>query len=159
MEGRPVNLYGSKDDVGNRTVFTDTIRAASTDSQITYIKDIDFIGDGGVGISACARLWVENCRFTGWKTAVLGYGYTWVNTIECCFENNQTGLHFNSTGSKVSHTRFNGNQFRDNGTAVLLEHVPTDVTLNFADSVFSGNGTDIDNRCNQSLDISEAVFE
>ena len=159
MEGRPVNLYGSKGDVGNRTVFTDTIRAASTDSQITYIKDIDFIGDGGVGISASARLWVENCRFTGWKTAVLGYGYTWVNTIECCFENNQTGFHFNSTGSSVSHTMFNGNQFRDNGTAVLLEHVPTDVTLNFADSVFSGNGTDIDNRCNQSLDISEAVFE
>ena len=25
--------------------------------------------------------------------------------------------------------------------------------------VFSGNGTDIDNRCGQELDLSEAVFE
>ena len=69
------------------------------------------------------------------------------------------GLHFNSTGTSVSHTMYNDNLFRDNGTAVLLQNVPTDVALNFQDSVFSGNGTDIDNRCEQPLDISRAIFE
>ena len=44
------------------------------------------------------------------------------------------------------------------GTAVLLESVPTDMTLDFVGSVFAGNGTDIDNRCDHSLDLSQAVF-
>ena len=47
----------------------------------------------------------------------------------------------------------------DNGTAVRLERVPTDLTLNFQDSLFSGNGTDIDNLCRQPIDITQAVFE
>lgn len=159
MEQRPVNLYGSSDGV-SRTTFTDTIRVASRGSWITYIEDIDFIGSHDeVGISASAKLWVENCRLTGWKTAVLGYGYAWVNTIECQIENNQVGLYFNSTGASASHTKFNNNYFCNNGIAVLLENVPTDITMNFVGSVFSENNMDIDNRCNQPLDISEAVFE
>lgn len=40
-----------------------------------------------------------------------------------------------------------------------MESVPTDVTMKFADCLFSGNGTDIDNRCGQQLDISQAVFQ
>lgn len=159
MERRPVNLYGSTDG-GARTTFIDPIRVASQGSWITYIKDVDFIGSGGgIGISASARLWVENCRFTGWKTAVLGYGTAWVNTIECRFENNEVGFHFNSTGASASHTMFNGNEFCGNGTAVLLENVPTDLIMNFQGTLFSENGTDIDNRCNQPLDITEAIFQ
>lgn len=54
---------------------------------------------------------------------------------------------------------YNNNTFRNNGTAVLLENVPTDLTLNFENSVFTGNRTDIDNRCDQPLDLSQAIFE
>ena len=90
---------------------------------------------------------------------MLGYGYAWVNTIACRFEENQVGFHFNSTGGSVSHTRFNDNQFLNNGTAVVLENVPTDIAMNFEGSLFSGNDTDIDNRCNQPLDISQAIFQ
>ena len=72
MEERPVNLYGSEED-GRRTAFTGTLRVASRDSWIVYVKGIDFVGDGsGVGISASARLWVEECSFTGWKTGGAG---------------------------------------------------------------------------------------
>ena len=45
------------------------------------------------------------------------------------------------------------------GTAGLLERMPSRETICFPESVFSGNGTDIDNRCGQELDLSEAVFE
>ena len=45
------------------------------------------------------------------------------------------------------------------GTAVLLENVPTEMTIYCDGSVFSGNGTDIDNRCGHSVDTSGAVFE
>ena len=56
-------------------------------------------------------------------------------------------------------SRYMGDVFRNNGTAVLLERVPTRESLSFPDTVFSGNGTDIDNRCGQELDLSETVFE
>lgn len=33
---------------------------------ISYISDIDFIGDGtGVAISAASTVWTKNCRFEG----------------------------------------------------------------------------------------------
>ena len=31
--------------------------------------------------------------------------------------------------------------------------------MTFGDCLFSGNDTDIDNRCDQSLDVSGATFE
>lgn len=61
---------------------------------ISYISDIDFIGDGtGVAISAASTVWTKNCRFEGWKTALLGFGNVWINTTDCTFENNGIGLH------------------------------------------------------------------
>ena len=159
MEERPVNLYGSEED-GRRTAFTGTLRVASRDSWIAYVKGIDFVGDGsGVGISASARLWVEECSFTGWKTGVLGYGDAWVNVMGCAFTGNRTGFHFNSEGATANDSRYVDNLFRDNDVAVKLERVPTNVTLNFGGSVFSGNGTDIENTSRQPIDITMAVFE
>ena len=90
---------------------------------------------------------------------VLGYGTAWVSAVGCTFEGNGVGLHFNSTDGVVTHVTYNDNIFRNNGTAVLLENVPTDVTLSFENSVFSGNDTDIDNRCGQAVDISQAIFQ
>ena len=77
----------------------------------------------------------------------------------CTFTDNETAFHFNSANSSASHSMYNNNTFRNNGTAVLLENVPTDLTLNFENSVFTGNRTDIDNRCDQPLDLSQAIFE
>lgn len=159
IEGRPMNLYGSAEG-GRRTTFTGTTRVAAQDGPILYFYDMDFVGDGtGVGVSSSARFWAENCSFTNWKTGVLGYGDVWVNVIGCRFEENDIGFHFNSTGGYVSHSMFNDNHFLRNNTAVLLENVPTDIAMNFQGSRFTGNGVDIDNRCGQPLDISQAIFE
>ena len=156
---RPMNVYGSTED-GRRTTFTDTVQVAAQTGPINYFYDLDFVGDGsGIGLSSSARMWAENCSFTGWKTGVLGYGSVWVNVISCRFEDNEIGFHFNSEGIYVSHSMFNDNLFLHNDTAVLLERVPTDVTMNFQGSRFTGNGTDIDNRCNQPLHSSQAIFE
>ena len=103
------------------------------------------------------RLHPTNSTLSSWKTGVLAYGYTWVNAMYCHFENNEIGFHFNAVGVSVSHTLYTGNQFVNNSTAVLLESVPIDVSMKFGECVFSGNGTDIDNRCNQAVDISEAT--
>lgn len=160
IEGRPVNLYGSTDAQGNRTTFTDTIRVAAQEGPISYFYDLDFAGEGtGVGVSASARFWAENCSFANWKTGVLGYGSAWVNVIGCRFQGNGVGFHFNSDGAYVTHTMYNDNIFLDNDTAVLLERVPSQETLNFQGSRFTGNNTDIDNRCGHPIEIAQAVFE
>lgn len=157
---RPVNLFGSADASGRRTAFTGTVRVAAPDGPICYFHDLDFTGDGsGVGVSASSRFWAENCAFTNWKTGVLGYGDVWVNVIGCRFTGNGVGFHFNSAGKYATHTLYNDNLFEHNGTAVLLERVPTEETLNFQGCRFTGNGTDIDNRCGHSLEIAQAVFE
>ncbi len=157
LEGRSVNLIGSQD---GRTVFTGTVRVSMNRSWICEFENIDFTGPGsGVGISAAARVHLIGCGVTGWKTGVLAYGTSWVWAIESRFENNEVGFHFNSDGSNVSNIHYRDNIFTGNGTGLLLEQVPTDMTLYFENSRFSGNGTDIDNRCGQDLDLSEAVFE
>lgn len=158
LTGRSYEFHGCTDDSG-RTVFTNTVQVTTERAYwINYFYDIDFTGSGGVGISASAKCWAERCSFTGWKTGVLGYGTSWVNVIDCLFKNNEVGFHFNSTGQSASHSLYNDNLFCYNGTAVLLEQVPTDMALNFVGSEFRDNGTDIDNRCGHAVDLSQAVF-
>lgn len=156
INGRAINLLGSQE---GRTVFTGNTQVTIDGGLICYFDRLDFRGDGSrIGLSASARVHLTNCTISGWKTGILAYGNTWVNAMDCRFEDNQVGFHFNATDDAVSHTTYSDNEFTNNGTAVLLESVPTDVSLRFPGSVFSGNGTDIDNRCNQDLDISQAIF-
>lgn len=158
IEDRAINLYGSAGGEG-RTTFTGTVRVTTQNSGLSYFRDIDFVGNAGVGISATARLHVIDCSFTGWKTAVLAYGNAWVNIAGSQFEHNGIGFHFNSAGDSVTHTLYTGNRFLGNETAVLLESVPSDVTMSFDECLFSENGKDIDNPCGQSINISEATFQ
>ena len=156
---RQVNLYGSS--VGeNRTTFTRTVQVSAHGLWRSCFHDIDFIGDKSrVGVSASGGFCSVNCRFVGWKTAVLGRDGAWINMTDCLFEDNGVAMHFNSTLGTGADTGYTGNQFINNATAVLLENVPADVMLNFADCIFTGNQTDLDNRCEQPLEISQAKFE
>ncbi len=160
LTGRSFEFHGCTDGTG-RTVFTDTVQVATKDSYwLNFFYDIDFVGSGtGVGLSFAESGRATRCTFTGWKTAVLGYGYAWVNVIECQVTDNQTGFHFNSIGQSANHTLYTDNVFARNGTAVLLENVPTDLMMDFSGSVFTDNGTDIDNRCAQPVDLSQATFD
>lgn len=160
IQARPFNVYGSTDADGSRTTFTGTVFVTCPNSDIMYFQDLDFVGSGtGCGVSTSAFFRATNCSFTNWETGVLAYGTCWVNVIGCRFDGNQVGFDFNSTGEYVNHSLFNDNHFSNNGTAVLLEAVPTDVTMDFQGSVFSNNQTDIDNRCDQPLDLSQATFD
>ncbi len=159
LHDRNINLYGAEE--GGRTVFTAGLRMEDDEvNALDYFSNIDFLGDGsGVALSTAGRTWVMNCTFRGWKTAVLVYGSSWCNLTDSVLEDNTVGLHFNAQDQPPSDSSFTGNTFLSNGTAVLLERVPSDFTMNFAESRFAGNGTDIDNRCDQPLDISKAIFQ
>ena len=162
LSGRSFNLTGSQSG-SQRTCFTAGIQMRAQNGNqnwISFFNGIDFAGNGsGVGLSTADRVRTENCRFSGWKTAILAYGDTWVNTLDCTFEDNETGLHYNAGGGFGSDTRFTGNTFRSNTTAVLLEQVSTNLRMDFSGCLFEHNGTDIDNRCEQPVSISQAVFQ
>ena len=162
VDGYDVTLLGSQDDAGNCTTFTGTVHTVGKDQGISYFENISFVGPGeGVGVSASARLHLTNCRIAGWRTGVLAYGnqQVWVNLRACTVEDNHVGLHFNATGANVSRSIYDDNLFRQNGTAVLLERVPSIESISFPGCRFTKNGTDIDNRCDQAVDISQAIFE
>ncbi len=155
VDSRNVELYGCTDGSG-RTAFTGGIQLRYDGSAISYLYDLDFPGTGeGVGVSSACRAFIIGCTFQNWRTGVLAYGgESWVNTNQCTFQNCQVGLHINSTRSGISDSRFMENVFAGNGTAVVLENVPSTEVLSFLDCQFTGNGTDMDNRCGQYLEIS-----
>ena len=159
LHGRAINLYGSADGE-QRTTFTGSIQVeAREDGRISYLQDINFLGNGGVALSAASNTRATDCLFTGWDTGFYGGGTAWINSIGCTFADNGVGLHFNSSEGAANHSLYNDNVFQNNTTAVLLENVPTDLPLDFQGSTFSGNGTDINNLCGQPLDLSQAIFE
>lgn len=159
------NLTGSEEN-GQRTTFKNGIQIQIKEDEysswVHYITGIDFVGNGeGIGISARKKVWAKECNFYNLKTGMLCYGLLgWGNATNCVFEGNDIGIHCNlEIGGSMSDVRFQGNQFINNRTGVLLEQLPNEKTLSFLDSVFSGNEIDIDNRCEQPLDLSEAIFE
>lgn len=154
-----VNLYGSLDQTGARTAFTSPVHLTYSSGVISYFEGIDFTGSSGTGISAMSRLHLTNCRFSGWDTAVSCSENAWVNADQCVFSDNGVGLRINNAVPNISDSRFEGNTFQNNETAVLLERVGVDLALDFPGSVFAGNGTDIDNRCGQELELDQTVFQ
>ena len=149
-----VNLYGSFNQTGARTTFTGPVHLTYSGGAISFFEDIDFMGSGGgTGISAMSRLHLTNCRLSGWDTAVSCWERAWVNADQCIFSDNGVGLHINNTIPNISDSRFEGNTFQNNQTAVLLEQVGVDIPLGFPSTLFTGNVTDIENRCGQGLEL------
>ena len=89
---------------------------------------------------------------------MLTYGTTWVNAMDCRFEDNQVGFRFNAEGTVITHTQYANNEFFHNGTAVLLKSVPAESPLSSPGSVFEDNDTNIDNRCGREVNISQTTF-
>ena len=163
ISDRPVNLYGSAEGEG-RTVFTGTIQVNPGGvNWITYLHDIEFAGNGdGVAVTAARRTWAIGCRFTGWRTAFLCHGTGATDGIaytSCIFEDNDVAVHYNTNRINMFNSVCPDNAFLRNGTGLLIEGVPVEQALGLPGCRFEGNGTDIDNRSGQPLDISQAVFQ
>ena len=159
---RSYEFYGCTDQGADRTTLKGSITMDGSASfyWINYFYDMDFVGDGtDIGIIAPVKAWATGCSFTGYKTGFQSQGEAWINATECTFMENQVGLHFNATGQSASDSRYHDNQFINNTTAVLLENVPTDIPLDFAGTVFSGNDTDVDNQCGHPIDLSNAILD
>lgn len=159
---RCVNLYGSIGSDGRRTTFTGPVRISSSKG-VREFRDIHFLGGGqGTGVQALGktRLHLTGCRVEGWETGFSAEDSAWINADETAFVKNAVGMYFHAQDTPlVSDDFYSDNTFQENGTAVLLQQVSGDAILSFPGTRFTGNGTDIDNRCGMELDLSEAVFE
>lgn len=164
LQYRDINLYGSGEGE-ERTTFTGTIwMTVPTSRSISTFENINFAGSGsGTGIDSAGRLHLIDCAVTGWETGVfISRIDSWGWAMDCRFEDNEVGFLMNCdrrNGNNVSNIHYTGNTFANNGTGIVFQQTGTDLTLFFEDSRFTGNGIDIDNRCNQPLDLSEATFE
>ena len=162
ITGRPVNLYGNTEGEG-RTVFTGSVQVnPKINNGVNYLYDLDFVGSGdGVGVTAAQRTWTIGCTFTGWRTALMCHGTGADGGIcytECRFEGNEVAVHYNTNQTNFFNSVAPDNQFLRNGTAILIEGEPVDQAMGLPGCRFEGNGTDIDNRSGQPLDISQASF-
>ena len=84
----------------------------------------------------------------------------WINADETTFADNTVGMCFDAEDTPlVSDNFYSDDTFQNNKTAILLKRVSSDTSLKFPGTRFTGNGTDIDNRCGQTLELEEAIFD
>ena len=160
LDGRPINLYGSVDGQNRRTAFLGPVAVTPEDGGQSTVENVEFRGNGaGTGLTVEADGHVENCGFYGWETGLLVGGVHWADPVGCWFEDNGVGFCFDSAGDYFNYSAFEGNTFLHNEIAVDLVRVPRAKEINFRNCRFSGNGGNIRNPSNYSVNISYATFE
>ena len=92
-------------------------------------------------------------------TSALARDGAWIVAQDCAFSDNGTGLHFESNRSGFSALGYFNNRFEDNETAIRILALRGSEVLDFTGSVFTGNGTDLDNPADHPVDLSGAILE
>ena len=158
LDRRTVNLIGSFDGK-NRTTFTKGILINTREPSMVNIENIDFYGKGGNGIEVHYGVTVKNCTFTGWDIAVYAGEGGSVGVESCIFRQNQIGLQYDTGHYSYFRGDYSGCVFEDNGIGFWSARLPGDDTLTFPNTIFGGNGVDIQNDSGHKLDLSETIFE
>lgn len=151
-----VNLYGAASD-SVRTAFTGTVIFRQELPGSNCIQDIDFLGSGGTGILSYATLQLNGCTFSGWEIAIDGENGCWPHLSNCTFSHNGIGLYWCSQYASSACEAYSNLSFVQNETAILIAAMPGNQTIDLVDCTFQGNGTDLDNRTSNVLDLSRST--
>ena len=157
MVSRAVNLYGSTS--GGRTVFTGTLSVNTDSPSNVMLFELDFVGDGGTGLSATASVYMGGCSFTGWDVGAVALDGGMIGVDCCTFINNGIGFKYNTVAYHSFNPVFPGCTIQDNDIGVQFARLQGTITIDFVDSVFSGNRIDIDNPAQYPIDTTNAIFE
>ena len=158
ISSRAVNLYGSTDGDG-RTVIEGSLTVSTHDPDNVMLHDLDFVGSGGSGLTATATTVVWNCSFTGYDIGASVENGGMIGVEGCTFRNNQIAFCYNTSSYYFFKTGFPNCRIEDNEIGVQFVTLPGASPLDFGDTVFSGNGTDIDNPIGYPIDLTNAIFE
>ncbi len=158
MASRAVNLYGCNDGSG-RTVFAGSLSVRTDSPSLVTLCDLDFVGNGGTGLSSTASAQIFGCSFSGWDIGAAVQDGGMIGVENCIFRNNGIGFRYDTANYSFFKTGFPDCTFEGNGTGLQFARLPGTMALDFAFTVFSGNEIDIDNPIGYPADLSKAIFE
>lgn len=158
LDGRAVNLYGGSNGE-EQTTFTGTLTINADSPSLPTLAGVKFEGQGGVGLAAFASVFIECCTFTGWDVGAAAKDGGMILTSACIFEHNGIGFQYDSARHQSFASVFPDCVLSDNGIGVQFLTLNNTITIDFAGSVFSGNGIDIDNQIDYPIITERAVFE
>ena len=158
ISSRAVNLYGCSDGSG-RTVIEGSLTVSTHDPDNVMLQDLDFVGQGGNGLTATASTVVWNCSFTGYDIGAAVENGGMIGVEACTFRSNKIAFCYDTSSYFFFKSGFPNCTIADNGIGIQFVNLPGASPLDFGDTVFSGNGIDIDNPIQYPIDLSNAIFE
>jgi len=158
LSDRAVNLIGSYH-ADEQTTFTKTVWVQSREPSITCLTNICFEGDGGIGIESTVGFRLDKCTLRNWDTAVNLVDGGSIGFDGCEFADNRIGVLWDTRHYGYFTDSMCENYFSGNDIALWIKSIPGQVPIRFPNSVFEGNGINIQNDCNYPLKLSDAVFK
>lgn len=158
ISSRAVNLYGCSDGSG-RTVIEGSLTVSTHAPDKVMLHDLDFVGNGGNGLTATASTVIWNCSFTGYDTGAAVEDGGMIGVEACTFRNNKIAFSYDTLSYYFFKTGFPDCTIEGNDIGVQFVNLPGATPLDFGGTVFSGNGMDIDNPIHYPIDLSNAIFE
>lgn len=155
---RAVNLYGNTEGSG-RTVFAGSLSVNTHYPSNVMLFDLDFKGNGGTGLSATASVYMGGCSFYGWDIGAVALDGGMIGVENCLFRDNGIGFKYDSSVYSSFNSAFPGCTIADNDIGIQFARLQGTITIDFLNSVFSGNRIDIDNQAGYPIDTSNAVFQ
>ena len=128
-------------------------------AQVGLLHDLDFVGNGGNGLTATASTMIENCSFTGYDIGAAVENGGMIGVEACTFRNNKIGFSYDTLRYSFSKDGFPDCRIEGTDVGIQFVNLPGAMPLDFFGTVFSGNGTDIDNPIQNPIDLSNAIFE
>lgn len=158
IASRAVNLYGCSDGSG-RTVIEGSLTVSTHDPDNVMLHDLDFVGNGGNGLTATASVVIWNCSFTGYDIGAAVKNGGMIGVEACTFRNNRIAFSYDTLSYFSFKGGFPDSTIEDNDIGIQFVNIPGAMPLDFAGTVFSGNGIDIDNPIGYPIDLSNAIFK
>ena len=158
ISSRAVNLYGCSDGSG-RTVIEGSLTVSTHAPNNVMLHDLDFVGNGGSGLTATASTEIWNCSFTGYDVGAAVKEGGMIGVEACTFRNNKIAFSYDTLSYFFFKTGFPDCIIEDNDIGIQFINLPGASPLDFCGTVFSGNGIDIDNPIQYPIDLSNAVME
>ena len=158
ISSRAVNLYGCSDGSG-RTVIEGSLTVSTHDPDNVMLHDLDFVGNGGNGLTATASVVIWNCSFTGYDVGAAVKNGGMIGVEACTFRNNRIAFSYDTLSYFSFKGGFPDSTIEDNDIGIQFVNIPGAMPLDFAGTVFSGNGIDIDNPIGYPIDLSNAIFK
>lgn len=158
ISSRAVNLYGCSDGSG-RTAIQGSLTVSTHTPAYVTLRNLDFVGSGGTGLSASASTNIWGCSFTGYDIGAAVKDGGMIGVEECAFRDNGIAFSYDTQHYSFFKTGFPSCRIEGNDIGIQFVRLPGASPLDFCGTVFSGNRIDIENPIRYPTDLSNAAFE